>query len=427
MNRKLQPALKPIDPIYLIEPEILLLPNNIKLIQFNTGTQELVKIELIFQAGSWFQEKNFVAFATNLMLREGSLRFTSQQIADTLDFYGAHLESTAEKDTAYLSLYSLNKHLAHTIPVLEEIAKHAIFPEHEFTVFSGKQRQMLQVNMEKVNFIARSRFNSLIYGKLHPYGNYLTVEDIEQTAASDLVSFHRKQYHSSDCTIMIAGKIEPEITALLSESFGGNDWSGSGQVEPVAVVKQEDEKKHFQPKEGASQSAIRIGRILFNKHHPDYMGMKVLNTLLGGYFGSRLMTNLREDKGFTYGIGSTTVPLVHSGYFFISCEVGAEVTDKALTEIETELKRLADEKVSEQELSLVRNYMLGSFLRSIDGPFALADSYRDVMEHGLDNAFHFRMLETIKSINPDQIRDLAVKYLNPEEMHQIVVGSHQPG
>lgn len=427
MDRLVQPEIKPLDSCNLAEPDIFYLKNGVRVVQFNAGTQELVRIELIFKAGSWYQSKNFVSMAANLMLREGTSKYNSQQIADTLDYYGAHLECSAERDNAYISLYTLNKHIEHTLPVLEEIVKHASFPEDEYRIFSGKQKQMLRVNLEKVNFVARTQFNSLIYGPSHAYGNYMLMEDIDKVTISDLKEFHANYYHAGNCTILVAGKIEKHLADSLEESFGGNDWIRPELNGQNYSITPSAEKIKYIRREGSLQSAVRMGRVLFNRHHQDYIGMRVLNTMLGGYFGSRLMTNLREDKGYTYGIGSAMVPLQHSGYFFITCEVGAEVTGQALKEIRKELDLLRSEEVKEEELSLVKNYMLGSFLRGIDGPFALADTYRDIMEQDLDNSFQYKFLNTVKTITPAKLKKLAVEYLDPADMHLLIVGRNEAG
>jgi predicted Zn-dependent peptidase len=427
LNRKIQPHIQLPVNLRLTDPEILTLKNGVRVVMFNAGTQELVRIEMIFNAGSWFQEKNFISLATNLMIREGTKKRSSQEIAGLLDYYGAHLETTAEKDNAYVSLYSLNKHLEHTLPVLAELIREAAFPQDEYGIFAAKQKQMLEVNLQKVNFIARTRFNSLLYGKSHPYGNFLLSDDIGEISHRDLVAFHRDYYHGGNCVIMVAGKINPSVIKWIENTFSGTDWLLERKNHQAYVINASPEKEFFIPKEGALQSAIRMGRILFDQHHPDYPGMKVLTTLLGGYFGSRLMTNLREDKGFTYGIGSAMIPMIHSGYFFISCEVGAEVTSNAIHQIRSELTRLMDQPVHDKELDLVRNYMIGAFIRGIDGPFAMADSYRDIMEHGLTNEFYYKMLETIRNITPNELRDLAGKYLDPSGMHLLVVGKHPSG
>jgi zinc protease len=161
---------------------------------------------------------------------------------------------------------------------------------------------------------------------------------------------------------------------------------------------------------------------MFSRSHADFAGMKVLNAILGGYFGSRLMNNLREDKGYTYGIGSSVVPLRKGGYFVISGEVGAGVTKEALSEIKFELNRLCAEQVGESELSLVRSYLTGEMLRAVDGPFAQADLYRELIEDGLEISHFEELIDTIRHINAQQLQDLAIRYLSPDDLFTLVVG-----
>jgi predicted Zn-dependent peptidase len=182
------------------------------------------------------------------------------------------------------------------------------------------------------------------------------------------------------------------------------------------------EKSVFLHKEGALQSAIRIGRRIITRSHPDYPGLSVLNTLLGGYFGSRLMSNIREDKGYTYGIGSAVVSLSAAGYFFISTEVGADVTSAALDEIYKEVELLRREAVDQEELAMVRNYMMGSFLKGIDGPFALIDRFKTIHLSGLDYDYFDRYLRTLESIGPEELKDLAVRYFDRNDLCELVVG-----
>lgn len=425
LNRTTPPVIMPPGHINFPQPEIYKLKNGIKVFHFNSGTQDVVSIEMVFAAGSWFQKKPFTAMATNLMLREGTRNFPAQKLSETLDYYGAHFENTTERDNAYVTLYSLNKHLDHTLPLLSEIVKNPVFPESEFAILAGKQRQMLEVNRQKVNFLARTHFNSIIFGENHPYGMYLEPGDIEKASFTDLIDFHKSQYHSANCTIVVAGRIKPELKKALETHFGGDDWNGTASrrqsLSPAGSV----QKSHFVEKKGAMQSAIRIGGLMFNRSHPDFAGMKVLNAILGGYFGSRLMNNLREDKGYTYGIGSSVVPLRDGGYFVISGEVGADVTKAALSEIKSELSRLCNEQVNESELSLVRSYLSGEMLRAVDGPFAQAEMYRELIEDGLDISHFESLIETVKSINAQQLQDLAIRYLNPDDLFTLVVGPEE--
>lgn len=421
-DRKLQPAIQPPGRINFIQPPVHQLSNGIKVYQFNSGSQDVISIELVFAAGSWFQKKPFTAMATNLMLREGTRKYTAQELAESLDYHGAHFENTTERDNAYVTLYSLNKHLENTLPLLSEIVKNPVFPAEEYAILAGKQRQMLEVNRQKVNFLARTHFNSVIFGDKHPYGMYLEPNDIANVMNTDLSDFHKNQYHSDNCTLIIAGRIKPGLIDDLEHYFGGSDWSGTPAKRLQYMPSGSDVKEHYIVKEGAMQSAIRIGGLMFNRSHPDFAGMKVLNAILGGYFGSRLMNNLREDKGFTYGIGSSVVPLRESGYFVISGEVGADVTKEALAEIKSELNRLCNEQVQESELSLVRSYLSGEMLRAVDGPFAQADLYRELIEDGLHISHFEDLIDTVQYIKASQLQDLAIKYLDPEKLFTLVVG-----
>jgi zinc protease len=425
LNRKKQPAIQPLGRIKFPQPEISQLSNGIKVYQFNSGSQDVISIEMVFTAGSWFQKKPFTAMATNLMLREGTKNFSAQKLSETLDYYGAHFENSTERDNAYITLYSLNKHLKNTLPLLSEIVKNPVFPDGEYDVIAGKQRQMLEVNRQKVNFLARTQFNSILFGNEHPYGIYLEPNDISKVNTADLVDFHSAQYHSGNCNIIVAGLINPGLINELEACFGGNDWGGNSSTHVQYLPSGSDQKSHFHLKEGAMQSAIRMGGMMFSRSHPDFAGMKVLNAILGGYFGSRLMNNLREDKGYTYGIGSSVVPLRYGGFFVISGEVGAGVTKEALAEIKLELNRLCTEQVGESELSLVRSYLTGEMLRAVDGPFAQADLYRELIEDGLDISHFEELIDTVKHINAQQLQDLAIKYLNPDDLFTLVVGPEE--
>jgi predicted Zn-dependent peptidase len=425
LNRKIKPLIQPPGKINFPQPEIYQLRNGIKVYQFNSGTQDVISVEMVFSAGSWFQEKPFTAMATNLMLREGTRNYTAFKLSETIDYYGAHFENSTERDNAYVALYSLNKHQEKTLPLLREIIQNPIFPENEFSVLAGKQKQMLEVNRQKVNFLARTHFNSVIFGKNHPYGMFLQPGDISLVNNSDLSKFHQKYYHSGNCIIVVAGRIKPEFMNLLEDYFGGDDWSGSTKDELQYPIESSPERIHFIRKEGAMQSAIRMGGIAFARNHVDFAGMKVLNAILGGYFGSRLMTNLREDKGYTYGIGSAVVPLHHNGFFVISGEVGAEVTNQALAEINSELIRLCNELVPESELSLVRSYLSGEMLRAVDGSFAQAGLFRELIEDGLSIAHFEELIDTVQHINARQLQDLAIRYLDPTLLFTLVVGPEE--
>lgn len=423
LDRKTAPAFKTVEKIEMIKAAAHKLRNNIPVYSVNAGTQNLIKIEFMFPAGMYQQEMPLQAVTVNSMLEEGTSRLSSIQIAEMVDYYGAYMETSVSQDYASVFLYTLNKHLKSTLPVLEQAIKDSVFPQSELDTHIRNKKQKFLVNNQKVAIIARKRFTELLFGSKHPYGINVQEADFDNISRAHLLDFYTANYKSNDCRIIVSGRVDDEALKLIDDYFGGNDWStDKTQILQHPGLETTVELKHLVYKDEALQSAIRIGKLLFNKTHPDFQGFQVLNTILGGYFGSRLMSNIREDKGYTYGIGSGMASLQQAGYFFISTEVGVEVCQNALNEIYLEINKLRNDLVSEEELELVKNYMLGTFLRSVDGPFALAERFKGLMEYNLGYDYFDKYVATIKDISASELRDLANQYLDPASMIELVAG-----
>lgn len=427
LDRKTAPGSHALEKILITQAKQLKLDNGIPVSLINAGTQDLVKIEFIFNAGVWYQPVSLQASCTSSMLDEGTKTRKAAEIADGIDYYGAYLEQEVDQDWAYITLYTLNKHLASVLPVLEDVLKNPVFPENELNILLQNKRQTFLVDNEKVAHIARTRFSALIFGSEFPYTYKLKVEDFELLKRDHLVDFFNTYYKSDQCKVVVSGKVDDLAVKLINKHFGGNDWGVNNQKPSIVSgsINSDAQNKHFIMRDDAVQSAIRIGRILFNKLDPDYHAMKVLNTVLGGYFGSRLMANIREEKGYTYGIGSRVISLRNAGYFFISTEVGADVCKPAIKEIYSEIKRLRDELVPDDELALVKSYMLGDFVRSVDGPFALAEKFKKIMLYNLGYDYYDAFVDTVRNVSSQQLRDLANKYLSENHLHELVVGKMQ--
>jgi zinc protease len=426
IDRTLAPAFQPVTRVHLLQAEKKELRNGLPVYLLDAGTQEVLKIEFLFNAGIRHQEQTLTAMSVNDMLDEGTKTRTAEAIAEELDYYGAFLESEVSHDQASFTLFSLNKHLPKTLPVVRDILREAAFPEKEFGVYISNKKQKYLVDSEKVSVLARRRFNELLFGETHPYGARAKQEDFDKISRNHLTSFFSSRYNAANCTIVVSGKLPADILSRLDSFFGDNDWKGSLPLENVFPAPvSESQRIQTITKEGALQSAIRMGRVMFNKCHADYHGMQVLNTALGGYFGSRLMANIREDKGYTYGIGSGVISMFDSGFFVVSTEVGVDVTNAALKEIYFEIEKLQHDLIPEEELELVRNYMTGTFLRGTDGPFALADRVKGLLGYGLDYDYYDRYMNTVQTITPQQLRDLAQKYLKKEDLIDLVVGDRK--
>jgi len=423
LNRKEAPGFKTIDKIEIQHAEHHRLDNGISVYTVNSGSQELTKIEFIFKAGMYYQDQTLVASAANNLLETGTKSYTANQISDGIDFYGSFFECAVDQDYATLALFSLNKYLDESLHFVEEIIKYPTFPKDEFEIYLSNKKQKHLVNSQKVNVLARRRFTELLFGEDHPYGLDVKTEDFDRLTLDQVKAFYTSHYHSSNCTIVASGKLPENLLEILNRFVGQTTW---GELQPVEKAllapKTSSQRQHFIEKADAIQSAVRVGRILFNKKDPDYFKFQVLNTILGGYFGSRLMANIREDKGYTYGIGSGLSSLVNSGYFFISTEVGADVTNNTLEEIYKEIKLLREEPVDAEELETVRNYVLGQFLRSVDGPYALADKFKAIWEFGLDYDYFDRYFEAVKTVTPQELMQLANTYLQEKDLVELVVG-----
>lgn len=424
LNRKIQPPFQQIESINLIEPKKVILDNSIPLYVINAGTQDVLKIDISFDAGMWYQSKPLLASTVNEMLTEGTKSLSSKEISEKLDYYGAFIQPEPSKDTATMSFYTLKKYLPETITILADIIKNPVFPEHELKTFMGKRKQAFQVEMEKVSNLARRQFNKQLFGDENPYGKNPELIDHDLVLRSDLIEFHARFYHPGNCRIIVAGRTDQNVIDTINTYFGKNDWKTNQNTEHKknSIVKPIPTTE-FLKKEDATQSAIRIGKLAITKLHPDYPKLEVVNTILGGYFGSRLMKTIREEKGYTYGIGSYLVSLKNAGFFVISTEVGTEFTKPAINDILYEIKKLREEKVSDEELKIAKNFMLGDMMRSFDGPFEQAQSYKSIIEMGIENDFFNQTLEAIKNITSQEIQQLANKYLNEKEMVVTVAGA----
>ena len=424
LNRNIAPKINQISKLIQLEPKEYVLSNGVPVYVFNNSEQALLKIEMVFDAGSSVSSKPLVASAVSNMLTEVTENYSAKKLAEEIDFYGAYFETSASRDNASVVLYSLNKFIDSTIPLLAEVVENASFAANEFELYKLRKKQEFDVNNEKVSFIARQRFTSLLFGESHPYVSYAVVDDYDSLKREDLVAFHKANYLAGGFKIFVAGKFGDKEFEILNKSIGklpnikklnieSSDWS----------INSSSKFKHHIKKENAVQNAIRIGFVGVKRDNADYFGLKILSTILGGYFGSRLMTNIREDKGYTYGIGSSFSSLSNESIFFISTELKTEVVDLAIAEIEKELSILQNDLISDEELFTVKNYMQGSIQRSFDGSFALLDRYKDIELNNLNQSYDHGYVDKIKNIDAIELKQLAIKYFSINNMYILNVGN----
>jgi predicted Zn-dependent peptidase len=362
------------------------------------------------------------ASSTNTMMLSGTKKYTELEIASLSDFYGAYFIPNVDRDFASMALFTLNKHFEKTLPVFGEIIKNPTFPQKEFETYINKKKQQFIVESGKVKTLAMREFGKTLFGESHPYGYSSSVEDFDKLKTQDLKDFHSNNYTYDNCKIIIAGNVNSKTLNKINEEFG-NKWSKKNlKQDNNFQIKTSKQKEIIIPKKNAVQSALRIGRILFSRKHPDYIKMQVLNTVLGGYFGSRLMKNIREDKGYTYGIGSVVYPMKNNGYFAIVSEVNANVCRKAVNEVYAEIDKLIQTPIPETELQLVKNYMKGDMLKGFDGVFSIASKYRLLIENNLPENYFLQFFNEIDKTTTTDIQKLAQKYLTNNNLINIIAG-----
>ncbi len=409
--------------LQLKQVEKFTLDNNVPVYAINAGAQDVVVVELVFYAGNWYEEKNIVAATTNFMLKNGTKSKTAFSINEHFDFYGAYLNRHCYNETSTLTLHTLSKHLPKLLPVMNEVLTDSIFPDDELALYKQNQKQRLEVNLKKCDFVANRLIDEYLFGIDHPYGKYTSPADYDALQREELVKFHQDFYTKGNCMIFVAGKLPIDIQQQLNNVFGSlplNQTPINNITHHIAPA--EIKKQHIINDENGVQGAIRIARPFpNNRHHPDFQKASVLNNIFGGFFGSRLMSNIREDKGYTYGIHSYIQNHIHDTAWLISTEAGKDVCQATIDETYKEMDILRNEIIDEEELDLVRNFMMGSLLGDLDGPFQIMTRWKNYILNGLDDQFFYSAINTIKTVSAEELQYLAKKYLNPSEFYELVV------
>lgn len=397
------------------------LDNGTEVYAIDAGAEDVLQVEWVFYAGNWFEQQSLVAAATNYLLKNGTQSKNAFAINEHFEFYGAHLNRTAYNETATLSLHCLSKHAAELFPVVAEIIETATFPEEELQLYQQNNKQRLAVSLKKSEFVAHRLIDAYVYGFDHPYGKFSSEASYNALEREALVAFYQQYYQQSRCLIFVAGKLPSNLQQLLNAQFGSRKVTAAPAL-PTHIATPAAEKKYRveNDKEGV-QGSIRLARSFPNRHHPDFTKATILNNLFGGFFGSRLMNNIREDKGYTYGIHSYIQNHIHDTAWLVSTEAGRDVCEATITEVYKEMERLRNEPVDKDELLLVKNYMLGSTLGDLDGPFHIIGRWKNIVLNGMPDDYFDKAVHAIKSVTAAELQELANRYLLPEEFYELVV------
>jgi predicted Zn-dependent peptidase len=395
------------------------LKNGVPVYLLEEGTQPVVKIDFVFRAGRPFEKHKLASQVCAGLLKEGTKTKTSKEIAEKIDYYGAGINIPYSFDYIQITLYSLQKHIHALLPLLAEIISQPAFSDNEFAQLVTRSCRKLEIDLAQNDVQAYRFATELFFGPDHPYG-YNSSEALYKKITPDHVRSHYESlFGAGNMSIFVSGRPSSENLDLLNTIFGS--WDKYIKIEEPHLTTWTSEVQPYHLRGKNQKSAIRIGRKMFNRNHPDFGNFFVLNTLLGGYFGSRLMQNIREEKGLTYHIQSSIESLQYDGYFSIALETDRAKTKVVLAEIWKEIEKLKTDLVTEEELTMVRSYLSGYLLSMLDGPFQKMDVIKTGILETNDPSYLQKFFTQINSTTAEEIRSMANTYLNKETLYQVIV------
>jgi predicted Zn-dependent peptidase len=422
LNRKKPPYIKD-----AVEFDLKLKPyqkytlnNGVDVYAIDAGAEEVVMVECVYRAGNWFENKNLVAATTNFLLKNGTNTKNAFAINEHFEYYGSYLNRACHNETATLTLHSLTKHLKELMPVVKELLTDSIFPEPELDIYKQNMKQRLNVNLKKSDFVAGRLIDAYVFGEHHPYGRYTRFEDFDSLNQQQVVDFYKDFYLNGKLVVFVAGKLPVNLFDILNGSLGGLN-NTPVEIANITVTSVPEKKYRITNDPSGVQGAIRLASHFPNRHHPDFIKVQLLNNLFGGFFGSRLMSNIREDKGYTYGIHSYLQNHRQQSAWMVSTEAGRDVCEATIREVYREMERLRNEPVGAEELLLVQNFMMGSILGDLDGPFHIINRWKNIILNDLPEDYFYQQISTIKNSKVDELQALANKYLVPENFYELVV------
>jgi zinc protease len=426
LNRKLSPDIKDAIEFHLELPPYrqYLLRNGVEVFAIDLGSLDTLMVNWVFDAGNWYEEKKGVAAAANALLKNGTSRRNAFDINEHFEFYGSYLSRAGHHETADITLHCLGKHISELLPVVAELVVDSVYPEEELAIYKKNGQQKLKVNLKKSEFVAGRLIDSYLYGPGHPYGKYSSLEDYQSLEQEELKDFYRRYYQQGRCRIIVAGKLPSDIFAQLDLHFGALPLQAASagiQDHSHPIIPAKEKKYHIVNDPNGVQGSIRIARNFPNRHHADFQKFQVLNNVFGGFFGSRLMMNIREDKGYTYGIYSYLVNNRQESAFVISTEAGKEVCAATMDEVYKEMRRICEKPIGKEELQMARNHTIGTILGDLDGPFHVAARWKTILLNGLDGNYFDEGIRIVKTITPPELQELAKKYLDPTAFYELVV------
>ena len=393
---------------HLILPRPVAMPNGVPLYLLEGVDKGVVRFDILFKGGYAVQSKPLLAMFTNRMLREGAGELSAAEISQKLDYYGAWIDMYSSQNSNHITLYTMSKHFVPLLNVLEEMIKRPLFPQENLDTVKSNNKSYFMVNSRKVDVVSQRYFENSLWGDGHPLGHVVEAADYDAITRDDIVGYYNNYYGSCNCTMFLSGNADEAMISALNDCFGAEAWGCEKECAAVEPLPPSScLSRRFIQVPGTMQSAVKIGFMAMDATHPDYHKFRFLCVLLGGYFGSRLMSNIREDNGYTYHISAELDAYGCRNAFMISSETATEYVEPLIKEVYKELGRLVNEPVAADEIELVRNYIMGELCREYEGQSAKSEVFINAWLSGADFASVNSYIDEIKEITPAELHRLA--------------------
>lgn len=406
-NRKVAPPIKSGFNFQWNTPEKRILNEHANLFWIKNSKSNTCKIEFSFHLQQSKKNKLIKSLSYNLLL-SGNESISSDKIKNEFDHLGAYTDIQVFTEHAEISIYVLKENLMKSVELLFTYIGNVNYPVKDYEILLKKRKSNFLIEAKKSSTISRREFNKQLFHNTY-LGKSLELYDFESIELQDLKDYYNSSISNHLNKVCIVGNLENNQIDKIQKII--ESWTIQSSQNFLKCNENKVGEK-FIPIEQNVQTSIRLGKFCVRKTDEDYFGFCILNTILGDYFGSRLMKNIREDKGYTYGIGSFIQHLKKTSYLGISTQVAKEYRQKTLEEIQNEFQILQNSLVGSDELNTVRNYLLGQMMKAADGVYAQMNLFVGVDNFGLDMSFYDKYLQTIESISSEKIQELAQKHLN---------------
>ncbi|MCB2206613.1 insulinase family protein [bacterium] len=401
------------------------LSNGLRVIVYEQHALPLAAINLVAHGGS-FYDGAFPGLAgmTAELLTKGTASRSASDIVEEIEFLGGSIGSNAGWDSISIGASLLSRHLEQAMEVVADCARTPSFPDEEIERVREQRLADILQNQSSPGVLAWDRLSQAIYG-VHPYGQSPDgdVASVSAMNAEQIRAFHSGRFVASNMVLLVVGDVDPSQLLQLAERHFGDMPQGEATPLPAQLPDITPARKvQIVDRPRAVQSSVFVGHVGLPRNHEDFIPAYLLNMLFGGYFGSRLNLNLREDKGYTYGAHARFDARRHAGPFSAGAEVRNEVTDASITEILFEMRRIREERVSDEELENVKSYVTGSFPLQIETPMQVAQRIMNIELYGLEKTYYNSFNSRILAVTAEDIQQVAQRCFHPEQAVIVAAG-----